>query len=117
MGQLKRTNAKHGAGHLVGNYQESGRKQGAKGGEASQAAPGGLVGNHQDSVERGPAEARRKDALGRPDINEDKDMNIEQMKARGKGRAPAGARVAQPSHPLEAGRVDPTGRTRAGERG
>jgi hypothetical protein len=110
------TKPRHGAGHTIGAYQEGGRQQ-EEGPEGSRKAPGHLVGNHQDGDEQGPAEARPRRALGRPDTNEDKDMNVEQLKSRSRGEVPSGTNVGQPDHDLEAGRIDPTGRTRAGERG
>ena len=56
---------------------------------------------------------KRSDALGRPAPNEDKDQNVEQAKARGSRALPP---AAPASPPKEAERVDPTERTRAGER-
>lgn len=109
------TKPRHGAGHTIGAYQEGGRKQ-EEGPEGSRKAPGHLVGNHQDGDAEGPAEGGPRRALGRPDTNEDKDMNVEQLKGRAKGTEPVPAKVGQPDHSLEAERVDPTGR-RAGERG
>ncbi|MBB6310025.1 hypothetical protein [Xanthobacter tagetidis] len=104
---------RHGAGHTIGNYQESGRRH--EDGEGDAKAPGHLVGNHQDDDEPGPAGRRSRNALGRPDTNEDKDMNVEQLKSRARGREAAASKVGQPDHSLEAERIDPTGR-RAGER-
>lgn len=56
---------------------------------------------------------KRSDTLGRPAPDEDKDQNMEQLKSR------RGAAAMPPPHAgrrKEAERVDPTERTRAGER-
>ncbi|MGU3496252.1 hypothetical protein ACLBXM_19605 [Xanthobacteraceae bacterium A53D] len=54
-------------------------------------------------------------SLGRPDPNEDKDQNVEQLKSKG-GRKGQAGQPPQPAHPQEAERMDPTERTRAGDR-
>lgn len=80
-------------------------------------SPGGLVGNYQESEREQcttPQPGTRQDDLGRPNPNEDKDLNAEQLKS--KDRAAAGAGVGQPGRTQSAERVDPSGKTRAGER-
>lgn len=112
MGQAHKSKPKHGRGHLVGDYQESGQAR-APDEMACEKAPGGLVGNYQDGGQCADTrQARERDALGRPNPNEDKDMNREQLKGRTKAR-PGNA---QPAPRQSAERVDPTEQTRAGER-
>lgn len=110
--------AKHSPGHLVGNYQDSNRHHETRDAE-DHRAPGHLVGNFQDSHAGDGADdenqrhSHEAKALGRPDLNEDKDANVEQARSKGV----AGAHDAMPRQPRKqqsAERVDP-GR-RAGER-
>lgn len=121
MTDVQKHKPKHGPGHLVGDYQESGKAQ-EPDEKACEKAPGGLVGNYQKSGQCEAADEAETshDAradLGRPNPNEDKDMNLEQFKKRTKEHASAqDAQLARVSTPRQsAERVDPTGRTRAGE--
>lgn len=91
-------------------------------------SPDGLVDNDQKSEAHlkdqqhpvrdhgAPRMQKRRDNLGRPDPNEDKDMNVEQFKARYGSKAAHQLHLGQPARKQAAERVDPTERTRAGER-
>ncbi|MFG1179521.1 hypothetical protein [Xanthobacter versatilis] len=81
-----------------------------------QSLPGRLVGDEEGGdPERTakPFPCERSGNLGRPNPNEDKDSNVEQLKA--KDRV-AHANSEWPNEAQGAERVDPTGETLAGER-